>query len=248
MAIAAGTATGTNSENTSASTFGLGSVASAVGEFIILVLATDNITTTDTQSNNHTSITGGDVTWTKVGEFTNGNAAANAGATVSMWISSACVSTNTSLGTANLSGAVAAKAYTLNGFTVGAGNTLQPNAAAIQTLATDAADPASMTLGSLANQEHLWVRGIASETNSDTAPTPTSTWTILTNNISSSSTGGGAAANMAALGERLIATATTATSNPTHVAADNANILAAFDEVTPAGVVIPHVSMARTRT
>ena len=57
-----------------------------VNDAIIVVFATDNVSTTDGQTSLHSSVTDSDNnTYTKQCEFTNGQGAAAAGATVSIW-------------------------------------------------------------------------------------------------------------------------------------------------------------------
>jgi hypothetical protein len=226
-----------------------GGFGTAVGDFVVAFIASDNVVTTDGNTNTHQSLVtdASEVTWTKVYEFTNGQGAANAGACLSMWLSTACPDTELGPTTVAFSGSLTKKAMVAQRFTVGAGNTLGINAATPATLANDGADPGSLALGSLSNSEHLWVRGIAAETNSDNTVTPSTNWTGIGGGAGGSTTGGGAAANMAAGGEYRILTGTTATSDPTWVSADCASILAAFDEVVgaAASLVIPNRTVRR---
>lgn len=237
MAWAASGTSAVGNNKTSASTWALwGSVATIAGEYLIVILATDNLATTDGDGNNHTSFTGSTdgETWTKLAEFTNGQGAAAAGATVSIWRSSAILDTSTPQVTANFSAAVTAKAFVCLGFTVAAGSTISI-AGTTQTLANDGADPGSMTLGSLTSSEYLWIRGIGIETSGQTI-TPTTNWTTLG---STSSSGGGGATNMGAAGEYHIATGTTDTSDPTVASADCASILLALLETAAAATRVP---------
>lgn len=236
MAWASAGASNEANVNTSASSWGALTTAACIpGEVLIVCFATDNITTTDVASNDHTSVTSTGDTWTKIGEFTNGNGAANAGATISAWHCLFAGSPGTII-TLNLSGSVAAKACSLLRFTIGAGSTAQRNVVSMATLATDAADPASLTAaGFPAGKEYLFVRAIANETNADTAITNSSGWTAFGGGIGGSSTGGGAAANMACGGEYKIATATSSgASDPSWTSGDNSNILFAMEEVVTA--------------
>lgn len=90
-------------------------------------------------------------------------------------------------------------------------------------------DAASLTLGSLVNREHLWIRGVASETTNPAITTQTSSWTIIT---SSGTNTGTEATSMGAGGEFFIASATTQSSDPTmtDTSADRASSLIALDE------------------
>lgn len=207
-------------------------LSTGIGDLILLVVATDNVQTTDGVTNLHTSVvtTASEVTWTKLSEFTNGQTGAGLGATVSLWISSPCPDTSVGLTTVNFASSITKKAMCWIGVSLPSGSTWQ-KAGTDQTRADDGIDPGSMTLGSLTSGEYLWVRGIAAETNADTAITASSGWTPFGGGANASTTGGAAAANMAVAAEYDIATATTLTSDPTWTAADCASVLVALKEL-----------------
>ncbi len=232
-----------NASTTAGSTYGIiGSGTSLDGGVAVLVCATDNITTTDGNTNNHTSVTtSSGETWTKVYEYTNGQGSAAAGATVSVWYAEIPAGQTSFTSVAlNLSGSVAKHASIVGQFSRTSSTAVVSSVGTPQVLANDGADPGSMTLGSLANAEHLWVRGIAAESNTDTYLTASAGgWTSVVGAPGSHSTsGGGGAANIAAGMEWLLATGTTATSDPSWVSVDMASVLIALDE-TPAAASVP---------
>lgn len=212
------------------------------GEWVFMSIATDNLTTTDVESNDHVGVSsasgvvGG--SWTKVGEFTNGQTAAKAGATVSLWY---CQTDDTTIGstTLDLSAGVDKVAWSGFGMTLNAGSTVQL-AQAINPAATDAADPVNINMSPTLPSaiSRLWVRAIALESNTSNAVTPDGSWTAFGGGDTASTTGGGSAANMASGGTYLITTATIGGSNPTWAAGDNANILCAFNEVLAAAMPV----------
>jgi len=89
MAIAAVGTLGVGAASTSGTSFTLTTTTSALSantDQAILCVASDNVATVDGASNTHTSVTGGNGVWRKLGEYTNtvGGAAAD-GACVSLW-------------------------------------------------------------------------------------------------------------------------------------------------------------------
>jgi hypothetical protein len=204
------------------------------GEMCVLIVATNNNATGDGNFNEHLSVTdtGGNV-WTKAhpnGEFANGQGSAAAGATVSVWRSFIKTTVTVALGslTLTMSTSQTAKAATGWRFSLGLSGLSVVGSAV---LADDGIDPGSMTLSSLANVAHLFVRAIAQED-------PSTTWVSTGSytpfdHAGANTTGGAAATNMAARGEFRILSATGDTSNPSSVAADHASLYLAFDEVDP---------------
>ncbi|MBI4085513.1 MAG: hypothetical protein HY432_03360, partial [Candidatus Liptonbacteria bacterium] len=169
-------------------------------------------------------------TWTKGGEYTNGQGGAAAGATVSVWYS---VITNTipSGGTitATLGSAVVAKAMTAWEFDIDAGNTISVVAGTLQTLAVDGTQPGSMTISGLTSGEYLFVRGIGRESGGSSAFTPTASYTALTQAESATNGIGGIRAG----GEFRIVTATGETSNPGWDNRDMASVFFALRTEAP---------------
>src|SRR5688572_4999482 len=152
------------------------------GNLGIIILATDNLVTTDGKTNTHVSITdaAGNI-WTKAREFTNGQTAAAAGATVSVWYSMVGVTLASGAGmTVTLSGNITAKAVTCWEYTMGAANVIAVSGG--NDSAQDAATNwGTMTVGSLPSAEHLWVRGGAQELENATQWTGTAGFTSFTN-------------------------------------------------------------------
>ncbi len=203
------------------------SVNVAVGDVVIVLIAADNTSTTDGDNGEVSSVTDSKGnTYTKAREFTNGQGAAAAGATVSVWFSKLTTalvqSTDTVSG--NFGTARIAKAISLLTATVGAGVTV--SVAAGTDLANDAADPGSMDL-TPPNVEHLWIRATALE-RAVAAWTKTVAYEL--NATAEGTTGGGAASNINICGEVDRLTGTTNASNPTATAVDCASVLVALLE------------------
>lgn len=214
--------------------------AYAAGTLMLIYGALDNFQTTDGDEVAITSITDtvGN-TYTKAKAFTNGQGTAQTGATVELWYSLITIGfagSSANIFTANFSNATSRDATVIGykGFSLGAGNTVAIEGTSA-TLANDAADPGSLNV-TTSNIECLRVRVIAAETNSSTALTVTAGWTALPGGQTAS---GAAAANQALRGEFIISTATSAASDPTFTAVDNASVYVAFKEVAgaPAGPI-----------
>lgn len=208
------------------------SATANAGNLFIIIVAVDNNQTTDGDEGAVTSVTDsvGGNTWIKGLEFCNGQGAAQAGATCSLWYS--LLSSQLASGsviTVNFSNSASRDKSVIISevFSVATGNTVAVEAT--NSLANDGADPGSLN-ATTANIACLRFRGIASETNSTTSLTPTTNWTPVSANQTA---GGGAAANMAARAEFIISTGTSSASDPTFVAADTASVYVAFKEVTP---------------
>jgi hypothetical protein len=209
------------------------SFSSAVaGELYVVTIALDNTATTDGQTTLVSSVRfrdSGNVNdigdLIKLGEFTNAQGAAGAGATVSVWYG--IVPSGTwFLRVTHAS--VTARALQVHNFSV---TSSLATTGTLQTLANDGADAGSMTIGSLTSREYLAIRGIAGEGPSATALTPTSGWTGMSGAVGTS--GGSATTNMSVRGELRIQTATTFTSDPTSGigAVDHASVLGVLYEV-----------------
>jgi hypothetical protein len=234
MAITSAGNRGTGASTTSGTTLGVthAAVSSTVGQVVLLTVAFDNTGTTDAD---HDEIQGiadtGLNTWTKLGEYTNGQGSAAAGTTVSVWMSK--ITTQLDSGntiTVTFKNTIEAKCGSAWAFDVGANKTLSvvssnPNA-------TDGSNGwGSVTINGLSSLERLWFRGLSKETNSLTSMTVTGGYTQITATRSGSGT---AATEQIVRGEFIIATATEHTSNPTlAVSADNAAIFMALEEADP---------------
>lgn len=228
MAWSSGGSVGTAQSKTAGSSIALTtSAAVAVGEVVVLVVAKDNVATTDGATSEVTGVSDSSGnTWSKAGEFTNGQGGAASGATCAIWYTQAttAISSGGTI-TANFSSSVTAKAVSAWKWAVGSGSTVDVVATA--TRADDGADPGAVSLSGLTNAEYLFLRGIAGETNSTAQITPTASWTALS---TAQTSGGGAASNMAVRGEWRIQTASGATSDPSWTAVDSASVLVALRE------------------
>lgn len=237
MAFASQGALLQESHKTSSSTWtttGTLARALAVGEFSVVVIATDNLFGVDGSDNEHVTLTDsvGNLYY-KAAEYRNdGTGTAATGVTTSLWWTVASVELPTS-GTYTLTvlSALTAKALTSHAWTIGSTTVRIEDTARSK---ADAADCPSATLSSLVNTEHLFVRAVGRESAS-TAFTPTTNYTALTAVASSGSTDD---TNASASGEWRILTATTDSSDPTTNNVDHATIYVAFTEVA-AGSIYP---------
>lgn len=229
-----GIAGGANKNSSSTSQNPLVTTTIAVDSILLLIIALDNINTTDGDFSEVTSVTDvrGNV-YTKLGEWTNGQGTAATGATISAWFTRVTTQlVNNDTLTVTFSSALIDSSSRLRHFSVTAGNSIRV-AGSVQTLSNDGADPGSMTISGLTNKEYLFLRAIASESE-------TTTFTVTTNYTSYgsqvSSISGATDTNMVIAGEFRILTGTGDTSNPTIVSADSASIYMALEEYTPTSV------------
>jgi len=206
----------------------------AAGDIIVILIAKDNAASADGETSEVTSITDtkGNI-YVKAKEFCNAQGSANAGATVSVWwgkTTAALLAADADSTTINFSSSITAKAASSRAFSVAAGNTFEVEAST--TLANDGADPGSLDL-TVADIEHLWIRVQAHEGPASDNFTKTAAYTTSTNG--NGTTGGAAASNMYEVHEQDIFTGTSNPSNPSwDNARDEASILIAFKEITPA--------------
>lgn len=204
----------------------------AAGDLVVLVVATDNNASADGADNVVASISDGSANvYQRAASFANAQGAAQAGATVDIWFCNATVDRNTGSSivityndaTTKDATAVTGRCFTkANGFNAALEGTNSPS-----TLANDAADHGALDYTS-ANIECLRVRGIAAEVGNNTNLTATASWQAWANGNSATT---GTTGEMCARAEHRILTATSASSNPTYVAADCASLYVAFKEV-----------------
>lgn len=199
------------------------------GNVAVLILAVDNHQGSNIDEGAVSSVTdSAGNTWLKAAEFTSGQSAAQAGSTCSIWYTKASSTLGTGgTITANFTNNTSrdAQAMTVYEFSFGAGSTVSVQAT--NTLAETATTPGSLD-ATTPNAEFLRVRGFATESNSLTNITPTSSWTVFTN---ARSGGGAANINQAVRGEFIISTATGAASTPTAApTGDPASVYVAFKE------------------
>lgn len=192
----------------------------------LLLVAKDNLGTTDADHNEITGVTdSASNTYTQIAEFTNGQGAENSGETVGVFVVRAA-SQLTSGGTVTISYSANtdASAARFREFTCGAALEL---AGSIQTDTQSVTDPGSMSISGLSSLSRLYVRAIAEEHASGTELTPTTDFTatgvVLADNGSSS-------ASMRIVGEFRINTSTGETSDPTTAAVDNVSVFVALQE------------------
>ena len=201
----------------------------------VLVIALDNTNTTDGNFTEvSTVVDTASNSYTKMREFTNGQGAAAAGATVSIWTTKATSNLPiTGTLTVTFANTITAKAASFWEFTCG--RALQVASGGTADLATDgAASPGSMTVSGLPSKEYLFFRGAASESDSIEAWTATANFTNIT---FTGTTGAPFAGNMRVRGEFRILTGTTSTSNPNDTVSpvsDWASTFLALEEA-PAG-------------
>lgn len=207
--------------------------AGAIGDLAVLMYAVDNNQTTDGDEGAVTAVSdsAGNV-WLKAKEFTNGQALAQAGATVGMWYSNLKVAL--AIGatvTMTFSNATSrdASAASLAYFTKAA-NTNVGIEGIPTTLASDAVLAGSLNCTLNAFITCLRIRAIASEATVTTALTPTSFWAVLQQAVASSGT---AATSMGIRAEYIINATDTQNSQPTAGAGavDGASIYVAFKEL-----------------
>lgn len=209
------------------------SAAAEAGNVVVLVGAKDEASTssTDADPSECASVTdsAGGNTWVKVREWMNAQAAsASNGAVVCVWTSKLTNQINSGgTITLTLSANITSKAASAWEFTIGAGNVVSVTAGT--DLSDDAADPGSINLAP-DSAEYLWVRGTASETDSLTAITNTTNFTVITKAVADA---GAAATGMTAWGEFRIFTGTSNASDPTFVSADHASVYVALKEAPP---------------
>ena len=205
------------------------------GTYVLVAVGKNNSSTTDGDNSEVTGVTNGGAgnTFSKVAEFTNSEAAAAAGATISVWGLAVQTQINTGgLIIASLSVTSAATVMTGHKFDFGAGNTItRPG---LQTLAADnVSNPGSMTISGLANNEYLFCRWIAKENEAATAMAATTGYTLFTN---AQTVGGLGTSNIGVRGEFRVLTGTGDTSDPQNTIAlpDWASVYFALKEAAAA--------------
>lgn len=212
-------------------------VNAAAGDVIFVQIACNNTGTGDGDLSEVTSVVDsvGGNTWTKVKEWTNGQGAAAAGATVAAFYSAltngltAAVSTIT----VNFANTITAKVMVGMQFTKSAGTTVSV-AGTVQTEVVDNGDAASLTISGLPSQEYLFIRVIGSETDSAGISALTGSYTPIQQRASG--TGGSEKGHISVQGEYRILTGTGDSSDPTltDTTVDQANIYFALKEAVSA--------------
>ncbi|MGQ0565590.1 MAG: hypothetical protein ACT4OK_11035 [Gemmobacter sp.] len=227
---------GTGSHATSATSFTFTTSTTALSSLMsaMLIVVTDNVSTSSGETNLHTSITGGTGSWTKVAEYTNGEGAAGAGVTTSLWIfdASGSVPTGTTI-TINLAEAVVDKCCSGHVFARDSDKKLRIVAGSSpQFSEVDAATGfGSSTISGLTSKQYLFIRALGKEANSTGNITPTSSYGTFGAQRSRND-----ASAVLVRGERRVVTTTSQTSNPSmSVTGDTAGIFVAIEEYVPTG-------------
>lgn len=198
-----------------------------VGQLAIFVVGSDNEDSADGATALHTSVTVAGHGATKLGEYTNAQGAANAGATVSLWYLVNTTGSTIAAASAIVATATVGKdAKVVQAHLFDWDQTYTVVADGLTTVADDAADPSSITATGTLDVPHLWVRAIAYETSNVAAGvlTPTAGWTSITG---TGTTGGADSTNISVRFEYKVSSGTSSgASNPTGVAVDSASVLA----------------------
>lgn len=208
------------------------------GRLVIVAVAKDNQSSSDGSTSEIMVFDNVNNAYIKLYENTNSNGAAGAGVTTSLWYSVLSSTLPPSTGTLEKGRGISGGINIINQTSVskmvasawGFSFNNSQNMIALDGTTTAVADAAafgSMTLSSLANKEHLFVRVTGSEGTS--TPTVTASHSAITTCSVDSA--------MQIWGEYRILTATTDTSNPTTTGSlDNSSVFVAFSEkvaVTP---------------
>ena len=240
MAFASGGTVGTANSTTSGPTLALTPDALAtlgVGEIGVLTIGVNNQSSTDGNTSEIASVTDtGGNTWTNLREFCNSQGAADAGVTVSVWVTKATGAlTVLDTVTITLANTKTSKAASLWKFTVAAGSTVQVASGGAGDLATDGGDAGSIALADLPSKEYLFFRGEAGE-NNGASYTPTANYTAITQAIADT---GNNNTSMTAQGEFRILTGTGDTTDPDTVNnRDWASTMLALEEVAAGGTTL----------
>lgn len=220
---------GSTEEKFSASSMQVFSPVEAIpaGRVLICSIASDNVQTADGNSSLISSVVGSySGIFTKLGEYTNGQGAAGAGITVSVWARRVLedIPGGYDTITINLANPTVARCayvtiYHASGSTLSVG--------AVQGSANDT-DPAEMTLSGLSNREWLLLRVDATERESFGYISSTNYTDLGT----TTTTGGDSESNVSIGSEYRVATVTGDTTNPTTGTPQSASLyIALSDEI-----------------
>lgn len=217
MAITSQGTIGSNQSKASGTTITITtSQAIPVNNVIVIIVASDNITTVSPVPNNVT-ITSGTNTFTPRSVIVPPNSAAGTSSQVNIFTCTVTQQINNAATiTCTFGTAIVAKAITGWRFSTTVGLTYSSTSAYSSTYSTPAI---SVSLIDTSNSGVAWmaIRGFAKETPNSTVYTPTASWTAFTGN---GTTGGGVASNMSVRGEFIISNIPsigyTANSSPTY--------------------------------
>lgn len=223
-----------NAASATSATFTTATTQIVAGDFALLAVAIDNLGSgADADNVEVTSVTGGTGTWTKCGEWSNTNAGAGNGCTISVWMFQATGTTAVgTVFTVNFSAAVVEKAMVMHGFSKAAGTSIVVAAGPIASAVDASNDFGSAVISGLASASRLYFAGYAKEANSATAITPSAGFTATGRTRSQA-----AASAVLVRGEFIIATSTGQTSAPVlAVSGDTAGVFVALVEATSGSV------------
>jgi hypothetical protein len=204
-----------------------------VGSGALVCAALNNTGTTDADHSEVTSVTDtAGNTYSKQAEFTNGDGAADAGVTISAWITRATNQLDSGQTiTVNFANAIDAYAIRVFEFALGAAwqSTGTP-----QSVADDDIDPSSLTIPDVgAVAETLFIRCIGEESGADGDLTPTTNYTTLGHVVDARS--GTGSTGIKVYGEYRIGNLDTDTSDPSELNdADHASVYFALRQAAAA--------------
>lgn len=237
-----GTNTSTSSTNTITVTTAAQLSANNVG--VCAIGSDENSGGSNGDNGEVSSVADGTNSWTKLGEFKNAQAtqAAN-GALISLWyVRPAANLASSSTITVTFNGFnPTAKAVTCWQFSFGAGSTSTAGAettcsSGATGVEDDALNPEAFACATGVNQEHLFLRATACESN-NTGYTKTAAYSAANNATANTGT---SSTSMGVRLEWIVETASTSTtSGPTYVVADCASTMQYLDEVAAASGTHP---------
>lgn len=238
MAIVDGATIWTAASATNNSTLAaVANVSASVGTVVLVVVSSDNTSTTDGDNSEITNVSdnAGGNTYTKLAEYANGSPGAAAGCVVAVWQTkvAAAITAFAHTITVTFANSRVAKCAVARRYAVG--GTLTQSATAVTTEVNGANDFDTSSFSGLPSLERLYFRGLAKEANSTTALTVTSGFTEITGTRSHNS-------SLAVIvrAEFKIATSTGETSNPTlAVSGDSAGVFLALAEVPHTVINMP---------
>ncbi len=232
MAFTSAATIGTASSTSAGTSLALVTSAQCpAGNLVILTIALDNTQTTDGQTSEVTSISDPNGnTWTKLGEYCNGQTTAGAGAVISVWRSvlANTIAAGASI-TATFANSITAKGVSGWQWTLAANKTVQI-AGSLQARADDDADPGSLSISGLSSKEYLFFRATAVEFGGVNNFTATTNFTKIDYAYSA----GSGSAGMTPIGEFRILTATSSSSDLAVGNYDSASIFFALEEIAAA--------------
>jgi len=216
------------------------------GNVAVVICAGDNTATSDGNSDTHALTDSGSNTYTKAFEWTEAGTGAGAGATVSVHFSKLAtqLTSGSSTITCDYGSSITDRAmHLVREFTITSGNVVSVSGTP-QGEASNGGDAGSLTIGGLTSGEYLFVRGIATESNSALSMTATANYSLPENPSDgcNNTIGGGEASDIGACSEyRILGSSTGDSSDPALVdtSNDNASVYVALREAAEAAATYP---------